>query len=127
MYTERDETTIATNVEVAAEQVSEAKGYLVELDRRQNQFREAKRKIMNTGPFEENLWVLCSGSTFVSCELDQSDTIKYFDWRMRCGEDDIEAGREDLKQKVANLAELEGPDSALAELYKGFNLKPTAS
>lgn len=112
-----------TNIEVAAEQVSEAKQYLIDLDRRKNQYREARRKIINTQP-EEDLWILSGGSTFVSCELGHSDTIKYFDWRLQQCENEIEAARDDLKEKVASLAELEGPDSALARLYEGFDLKP---
>ncbi|CAD2217655.1 p53 and DNA damage-regulated protein 1 [Angomonas deanei] len=110
---------------MAAEEVAEAKHYLVELDRRQNQLREAKRAIMKMQePRREELYLLCSGSTFVSCELDKNDTITYLSWKMQQGESDIEAAREDLKEKVAALARLEGPDSALATLYQGFDLKP---
>lgn len=119
---EKDVNAERTNIEVAAEQVTEAKHLLVELDRRKNQYREAQRKILNNRP-EEDLWVLSGGSTFVSCELSHADTLKYFEWRLQQCDNEIEEAREDLKLKVAALAELEGPDSALNRLYEGFSLK----
>lgn len=119
---EKDTTAERTNIEVAAEQVTEAKHFLVELDRRKNQYREAQRKVLHTRP-EEDLWVLSGGATFVRCELSHSDTLKYFEWRLQQCDAEIEEAREDLKLKVAALAQLEGPDSALNRLYDGFDLK----
>ncbi|AIO01465.1 hypothetical protein LPMP_331730 [Leishmania panamensis] len=117
-----DRNTERINIEVAAEEVTEAKQYLIDLDRRKNQYREAQRKIITKRP-EEDLWILSGGSTFVSCELSHSDTLKYFEWRLQQCDNEIEEAREDLKLKVAALAELEGADSALARLYEGFDLK----
>ncbi|CBZ29968.1 conserved hypothetical protein [Leishmania mexicana MHOM/GT/2001/U1103] len=119
---EKDLNAQRTDIEIAAEEVTEAKQYLVDLDRRKNQYREAQRKILTTRP-EEDLWILSGGSTFVSCELSHSGTLKYFEWRLQQCDNEIERAREDLKLKVAALAELEGPDSALARLYEGFDLK----
>ncbi|KAG5469087.1 hypothetical protein GH5_02372 [Leishmania sp. Ghana 2012 LV757] len=119
---EKDLDAERTNIEIAAEEVTEAKQYLIDLDRRKNQYREAQRKILSAPP-EEDLWILSGGSTFVSCELSYSDTLKYFEWRLQQCDNEIEEAREDLKLKVAALAELEGADSALARLYEGFELK----
>ncbi|KAK7202012.1 hypothetical protein NESM_000269500 [Novymonas esmeraldas] len=119
---EKDLDAERTNIEVAAGEVTEAKQYLVDLDRRKNQYREAQRKVLATRP-QDDLWVLSGGSTFVSCELSHTDTLKYFEWRLQQCDNEIEEAREDLKQKVAALAALEGADSALARLYEGFDLK----
>lgn len=117
-----DDTKQMVDAELAAEQVAEARHYLIELDRKQNQLREAKRKL-KVCP-EEDVWMLCSASTFVSCELSHEDTVRYLDWQLRNNETAIVQARSDLKEKVAALAALEGPDSALALLYEGFDLKP---
>lgn len=117
-----DDTKRLLDTEIAAEQVAEAKHYLIELDRKQNQLREAKRKLLKEKPAEPT-WLLCSASTFVLCELSDEDTIKYLDWQLHKSERDIEEARTVLKMKVAELAHLEGPDSALAHLYEGFDLK----
>lgn len=119
---EQDLNAQRTSIEIAAEQVTEAKHYLVELDRRKNQYREAQRKILAARP-EEEPWILSGGSTFVSCELSHSDTLKFFEWRLQQCDNEIEAARDDLTLRVAALAELEGADSALARLYEGFDLK----
>ncbi|CCW66250.1 unnamed protein product [Phytomonas sp. Hart1] len=114
------------DLECAVDQVSEARFYLIELDRRQNQIREAKRHIFKHKPDMEDVWMLCSGSTFVSCDLPHASTIKYLEWEQREVESLIEEARDDLKRKVAALVELEGPDSALRHLHEGFNLKDTS-
>lgn len=100
----------------------EAKHYLVELDRRQNQFRTAKRALIKVSEPVEPLWLLSGASTFVASDLSTPDTIEYLTRRMQDGEREIATARDELKRKVAALAQLESPDSALAQLYKGFDL-----
>ncbi|CCW63161.1 unnamed protein product [Phytomonas sp. EM1] len=111
------------DLEFAIDQVSEARFYLIELDRRQNQIREAKRHLLKHKPDMEDVWMLCSGSTFVSCDLSHASSIKYLEWEQHEVEALIEEARDNLKRKVAALAELEGPDSALKHLHEGFDLK----
>lgn len=111
-----------TEIELVTQEIAEGKHYLVELDRRQNQWREARRRLLKHDP-KENVYVLCSAGTFVQSEIGTAQTAQFFEERMKIGEQEIAAARESLKKKVAHLATLEGPDSAIAELYKGFDLK----
>lgn len=119
-----DEMGTQMELELALEQVVEAKQYLVDLDRRSNQLREAQRRL-KTDPrlTEENPWILCSGSTFVSSDLNYGETRRYFEWQQRHVKEEIELARASLKEKVLTLAQLEGPDSALAHLNEGFELR----
>lgn len=109
-------------IELAVQEISEGKHYLIELDRRQNQYREARRELLKHSP-DEDVYILCNGSTFVLNEAGNTAAILFFDQKLKESEGEIEAARSNLKKKVAELAALEGPDSALAELYKGFDLK----
>ncbi|KEG09125.1 p53 and DNA damage-regulated protein 1 [Trypanosoma grayi] len=109
-------------LEGAAEDVAETKQYLIDLDRRQNQFREARRALQKNGAGEE-VWLLCSGKVFVKSELRHGGVLNYLSWKLNGGEKEIERSREELKSKVAYLAELEGPDQPLSHLYKGFELQ----
>ncbi|AAQ15630.1 uncharacterized protein TEOVI_000298900 [Trypanosoma equiperdum] len=115
--------TYAAQLESAAEEVAEAKQYLIKLDRRQHQLKEASRALKKT-PVLGDVWLLCSGGVFVRSELKYEDTLRYLSWKMGAGERDIEDCRDALKRKVAYLAELEGPDNAIAKLYEGFELTP---
>lgn len=118
-----DDTKRMVDSEISADQVAEGRHYLIELDRKQNQLREARRKLLKTRPDADgDIWMLCSASTFVSCELSHKDTVKYLDWQLHENELAIEAARTDLMEKVTELAMLEGPDSALAHLHEGFGL-----
>ena len=69
----------------------------------------------------KKVFLLCNGGTFVQfqkknalvqLEQDQKDTAR-----------SVEEARDALKEAVAELARLEGPDSALAKLHAGFDLK----
>ncbi|RNF13158.1 p53 and DNA damage-regulated protein 1 [Trypanosoma conorhini] len=116
--------THTARVELAAEGVAEAKQYLVDLDRRQHQYREATR-VLRKSEVIEDTWLLCSGRVFVKSNLKPKGTLNYLTWKLSAGEKEIENGREELKAKVASLAELEGPDEALSKLFRGFELKAT--
>lgn len=70
-------------------------------------------------------WLQCNGGTFVKfseaaalqrLEVDQKETLR-----------SIDEARDALKDAVAELARLEGPDSALAKLNQGFDLKAVRS
>lgn len=108
-------------IELITQEIVEGKHYLIELDRRQNQYREARRRLLKN-PMDDDLYILCNGSVFVRSDCGTEKTIAYFDGKLEQGKAEIEAARNDLKLKVARLAQLEGPASALAELYKGFDL-----
>ncbi|KAG8345451.1 hypothetical protein TRVL_03714 [Trypanosoma vivax] len=114
----------SAELECAVEEVMEAKQYLVDLDRRQHQFMEAVRALKKMND-TENLWILCSGRVFVKSELRRKGTLNFLSWKIATAEREIENGREELKSKVAYLAEIEGPDRTLAHLLKGFELKPS--
>lgn len=116
------ESSLLAEIELAAQEIAEGKHYLIELDRRQNQYREARRELLKRIP-DEDVYFLCNGSTFVLNEAGNTAGILFFDQKLKESETEIEAARNSLKRKVAELAALEGPDSALEELYKGFNLK----
>ncbi|ORC90664.1 p53 and DNA damage-regulated protein 1 [Trypanosoma theileri] len=115
--------THSTQLENAAEEVAEAKQYLTDLDRRQNQYREGSRVIKNK-QYSEDLWLLCSGRVFVKSCLEPKHTLDFLSWRLDAGAKEIERARDDLKRKIAYLAELEGSEATLAQMLKGFELKP---
>lgn len=117
---------VLKEIEIVSQEITEGKHYLIELDRRQNQYREARRKLIKSS-IDEDVYILCNGSTFVKSEVGTPKTILFFDEKLRNGESEILKAREALKQKVAQLARLEGPNSALAELYQGFDLKGSKS
>lgn len=143
-----DHTAVArhsSELERAGEAVIEAKQLLVDLDRRANQFREASRAIGNSYNFRDDaahaaskssheevsrnraagrkpLYVLCAGATFVKGTV--SSVSQYLRDDQRKTKDAIENARSELKQRVVELAELEGPDSAIARLNAGFELRP---
>ncbi|KAH9578416.1 hypothetical protein LSM04_007162 [Trypanosoma melophagium] len=114
--------TLAAQLENAAEEVAEAKQYLTDLDRRQNQYREGSR-VIKSKLYSEDLWLFCCGKVFVKSCLEPKLTLEFLSWRLDAGAKEIECARDDLKRKVAYLAELEGPDSALTQKLKGFELK----
>ncbi|ESL11473.1 hypothetical protein TRSC58_00775 [Trypanosoma rangeli SC58] len=116
--------TRTARLEHAAEEVAEAKQYLVALDRRQHQYREATRVLGKTRDTDD-VWLLCSGRVFVKSNLRLKGTLNYLFWKLHTGEKEIENGHEELKAKVASLAELEGPDQTISKFFKGFELKST--
>ncbi|EAN84086.1 hypothetical protein C3747_58g1212c [Trypanosoma cruzi] len=109
-------------LEHTVEEIAEAKQYLIDLDQRQHQYREAKRVLRNYNA-SDDVWLLCSGRVFVKSNLGHKRTVTYLSWKISTGEKEIKNGREELKAKVAFLAELEGPDQALSKLLKGFELR----
>ncbi|RNE99508.1 p53 and DNA damage-regulated protein 1 [Trypanosoma rangeli] len=114
--------TRTARLEHAAEEVAEAKQYLVALDRRQHQYREATR-VLRKSREADDVWLLCSGRVFVKSNLRPKGTLNYLFWKLYTGEKEIENGREELKAKVAFLAELEGPDQTISKYFQGFELK----
>lgn len=112
----------SAEIELVTQEIAEGKHYLIELDRRQNQYREARRVLLKQKT-DEDTFILCNGSTFVRNEIGIAGAVLFFDEKIKESEKEIEAARLSLKKNVAELAALEGPDSALAQLYKGFGLK----
>eukprot|EP00758_Cryptobia_borreli_P004375 Tbor_TRINITY_DN433_c0_g1::TRINITY_DN433_c0_g1_i2::g.3187::m.3187 len=69
----------------------------------------------------EKMWLLCSGGVFM--ETSKSAAMKKLLKDQYNTDQLIDATRDDLKRLVVELAHHEGPDSALARLNKGFELK----
>ena len=115
----------------------EGKEHLIALDRRQNGTREALRALRNMAPEHscggsgitaankapKKVWMLWNGgSTFV-----RRSTADAVEWLVKDQRDTsrmIEEARNELDAAVKHLAELEGADSHLGNLHKGFDLRP---
>ena len=116
----------STDLELAAEAVAHGKAHLVALDRRLNQTREGVRAMKTTGVVggdgNRHVWVLCPGGVFVRA-ASAAIALQHLESDISGLGRKIEAERSALKQHVVALARLEGPDSALANLNKGFHLQ----
>jgi hypothetical protein len=71
------------------------------------------------------VWVLCAGGVFVRAP--RRAALRHLGETRAETTEMIEAARQELKAAVAEVARLEGPDSALARLHTGFDLKGSAT
>ncbi len=115
----------STDLELAVEAVQHTKAHLVALDRRQNLAREGVRALKTaaggstaTGP----VWVLCPGGVFVRAPT-AAAALQHLEQDLAALSRKVDAERLVLRAHVVALAQLEGPDSALAQLNKGFHLQ----
>lgn len=72
-------------------------------------------------PHSKKMWLLCSGGAFI-----RSDAARSMNKLLKDQYDTdsmIEETRDELKRLTTELAHLEGPDSALARLNAGMNLR----
>ena len=67
------------------------------------------------------LWLLCEGDVFVETPVDTAEAKLRDDAARLAGA--VEAAHQELNGAVAELAKLEGVDSAIGKLHAGFNLK----
>jgi hypothetical protein len=71
------------------------------------------------------VWVLCAGGVFVRAP--RRAALRHLEETRAETTEMIEAARQELKAAVAEVARIEGPDSALARLHTGFDLKGSAT
>jgi hypothetical protein len=151
MLAEDDSVRRAAQIEATADAVLEGKQLLIDLDRRSNATREARNALRKQatkaaeaiGPSavplsltakpsvsahgrpddeqKRGVFLLCNGGTFV--RFDRDTAMRRLEEDQRETIRSIDEARDALKDAVAELARLEGPDSALAKLNQGFNLK----
>lgn len=69
----------------------------------------------------KQVFLLCNGGTFV--QYSKKESLERLAQDQNNTAISVDEARDALKEAVAELARLEGPDSALAKLHAGFDLK----
>lgn len=105
---------IICKIETAAEDILFDKSQLVELDRKRNQNREASRSLTK---INDSKIYFCLGKTFV--KLPTADAQKLLKSNQITFDEETSKIRDNLKEKVDNLYQLEGKSG----LNAGFALK----
>lgn len=112
-------TQLLSNIELLADDIIDTKQQIVNLDARRLKTKEASVKLRQaaaSGHNPQKHWV-CIGDMFI--KLNTNDTRNIILDDQYNLDEGVEKLREDLKEKVIKLRELEGKPKV-----KGFNLKP---